>query len=61
MSIEYEDQRPSSPPTQWAKAQRPPADFDDGDRDTDNWLGCESLHPLTWLPADSGDAIEAGP
>lgn len=21
------------------------------DREGDDWLGCESLHPLTWLPA----------
>ncbi len=63
MSIEDEYQRPISPPTQWANAQSPPADGDDGDRDRDrdNWLGCESLHPLTWLPADSVDAIDAIP
>lgn len=23
------------------------------DDDADSWLGCESLHPLTWLPADA--------
>jgi hypothetical protein len=25
-------------------------DADGNERDDDVWLGCESVHPLTWLP-----------
>ncbi len=27
--------------------------FADGDAEDDWWLGCESAHPLTWLPQRS--------
>jgi hypothetical protein len=27
--------------------------FPGGDDGIDDWLGCESCHPLTWLPAAS--------
>lgn len=31
----------------WGAAPAPDA----GDEGTDDWLGCECLHPLTWVPA----------
>ena len=39
---------------EWAAAEAPPPELvAAGEPYDDSWFGCESTHPLTWIPGSS--------